>query len=153
MAGHGEEKIRSQIEILDWLTEKKPAKIADPAAWLVSAIKTGHAAPRGFVPKAERQRREEARQAKERQVAAERRRKQEEEAEDRRQGELINGYWNGLTKEQQAEHDAAAIAQANAEELKLIEPGPMKRFGMTLLRDSYTRKLLQAQGKLPPGKA
>ncbi len=150
---HGEEAIKVQIEHLEWQIEKKPGKIADPAAWLVSAIKTGHAAPKGFVSKAERQRREEAKQAKERQAAAERRRKLEEEAEDRRQRELVSGYWKGLTKEQQAEHDAAAIAQANAEELKLIEPGPMKRFGMTLLRDSYTRKLLQAQGILPPAEA
>ena len=33
------------------------------------AMKNGHAAPKGFVSKAERQRREEARQAKERQAA------------------------------------------------------------------------------------
>jgi hypothetical protein len=147
------EEVRSQIEILEWMQEKKPGKIADPAAWLVSAIKTGHAAPRGFVSKAERQRREEAKQARDRQAAEDRRRKQEADAEERRQKELVSGYWNGLSKEQQAEHDAAAIAQADGEERKLIEAGPMKRIGMTMLRDSYTRKLLQAEGKLPPVEA
>ena len=32
---HTEEKIRSQIERLDWLVQKKPDKIGDPAAYLV----------------------------------------------------------------------------------------------------------------------
>jgi hypothetical protein len=46
--GHGEDRIRAQIEHLDWLAEKRPGKIADPAAWLVAAIRDGHAPPRGF---------------------------------------------------------------------------------------------------------
>ena len=146
---HSEEKIRAQIERLDWIAEKKPAKVDDPAAYLVGAIRDDYAAPKGFVSKVERRRREEARQAKDRQAAADRRRKQEEEVEVRRQKELVSGYWDVLTEGQKAEHDAAAIAQADADELKLIEAGPMKRFGMTLLRDKYTRKLLQAEGKLP----
>jgi hypothetical protein len=146
---HGEEAVAVQIEHLDWQVEKKPGKIADPAAWLVSAIKTGHAAPKGFESQAERQWREEAKQAKERQAAEARRRKREEEAEVRRQKELVSGYWDGLTEEQRAEHDAAAIARADAEDRKLIEAGPMRRFGLALLRDKYTRELLRARGELP----
>jgi hypothetical protein len=60
---HGEEAIRLQIEILDGLPEKRRGKIADPAAYLVTAVRNGHTAPRGFVGRAERQAREEARQA------------------------------------------------------------------------------------------
>ena len=150
---HGEAVVTVQVEHLEWQIEKKPGKIADPAAWLVSAIKTNHAAPRGFVSRAERQRREEAKQAKERQAAAERRRKHEEEAEARRQRELVAGYWDGLTKEQQAEHEAAALAQADAEDLKLIGVGPMKRIGLTIIRDKHTVRVLREQGKMPPGDA
>ena len=80
---HQAEAIERQIEILDWLMEKKPAKVSEPGAYLVSAIKTGHAAPKGFTTKAERQAREEARQAKERQAAEHRRQEQEREARDR----------------------------------------------------------------------
>jgi hypothetical protein len=150
---HGEAAVMVQVEHLEWQIEKKPGKIADPAAWLVSAIKTSHAAPRGFVSQAERQRREEAKRAKERQAAEERRRKHEEEAEARRQRDLVSGYWNGLTKEQQAEHEAAALAQADAEDLKLIGIGPMKRIGLTIIREKYTVQVLREQGKLPPGDA
>lgn len=45
-------------------------------------------------------------------------------------------------------HDTAALAHASPEDLKLIEPGPLKKFGMGIIRDNYTRKLLQAQGDL-----
>ena len=67
--------------------------------------------------------------------------------------ELIIGFWEGLNKDQFAEHEAAAIAQADAEELKLIEAGPMKKYGMTIIRHTYARKLLQSQGKLPATEA
>ena len=80
---HGEEKVRAQIEQLDWLVETKPKKVADPAAWLVAGIRNGHAAPKGFISKADRQRREEARQSQEREQAEQRRRQREQEARDR----------------------------------------------------------------------
>ena len=80
--------------------------------------------PKALSPQAERQRREEAKQAKERQAAEERRRKQEEDARERAERKaIIDAFWEALTPEQQAELEAAAIAQADAEELKPIEPG------------------------------
>jgi hypothetical protein len=153
VAEYDEDKIQQQIEIVDWLVEKKPDKIAEPGAYLVAAIRNGHATPKGFVSAAERRKQQEAKEAKEQADAANRRQKQEADAQARREKELVNGYYANLSVEQKAEHDAAAIAQADAEELKLIEPGPMKKIGMTIIRDNYSRKLLQASGKLPPAKA
>ena len=149
VAEYDEDKIRQQIEILDWQEAKKPGKVSDPAAWLVIAIRNGHATPKGFVSAAERGKQAEAKQARDRSDAEERRCKQEADAKARKEKELINGFWDGLSKEQKAEHEAIAIAQADAEELKLIEAGPMKKFGMTVIRQNYARKLLQSQGKLP----
>jgi hypothetical protein len=57
----------------------------------------------------------------------------------------VQDYWNKLTPQQQAEHDAAAIVQANAEQLKLIEPGPTKKFGMGILRHGYIREILESR--------
>ena len=154
---HGEEKIRLQMEILDWrLSGKKADKIDDPAAWLVVAIRneTGYAVPKGFKSAADRQKQAEAKQARERAEAEDRRRKHEADAQARREKELINGFWDGLSKEENAVHEAAAIAQANGEEREtLAGSGPMKKFMLTFLRHSYARKLLQSQGKLPPSKA
>ena len=72
---HAEEAIRSQMEYLDWLIANRPKKkIGDPAAYLVSAIRTGNAAPAGYESPAARQAREEAKQARERKAAEDRRR-------------------------------------------------------------------------------
>jgi hypothetical protein len=118
----------------------------------VSAITSGtngHAMPQGFTTQAEREQQAEAIRQQRQADAEKRRREEEKQARERAAWKAIAAYWDGLTKEEQAAHDAAAIAQASAEELKLIEPGPMRRAGLVALRDSYTRKLLQAQGKLP----
>jgi hypothetical protein len=88
----GEEAIRAQIEHVDWLAEKKPGKVADPAAWLVAAIRNGHAAPKGFVSKAERRRREEAQRAQERQKAEDRRQQQKQEARERALRKEVDAY-------------------------------------------------------------
>lgn len=143
------EVIAAKIDVLDWLTEKHDKRVdKSPAGYLVKSITDDYATPKGFVSRTERQRREEAKQAKEQQAAAARRRKQEEEAEDRRRRKLTSDYWNGLTKEQQAEHDATAIAQADDEDKKLIESGPMKRFGLTIIREKHILRLLHDQGKM-----
>lgn len=149
---HDAAKIRAQLEHIEWLVGKKPQKITDPAAWLVSAIKTGHAAPRGFISKAERQRREEARRAKDREAAEARRQRQEQEARDQAERQAIEAYWDSLTPEQQAELDAAAQAEADPEELKLLE-GPMKRYGIKIIRSKSILARLRSEGKLPPAEA
>lgn len=146
---HAADTIRLQIEHLDWLVEKKPGKIAEPAAWLVSAIKTNPSLPKNFESKADRQRKAEAKEAKEREVAEERRKKRERDAREQADRRAIEAYWASLTPEQQAEHDTAAIALADAEDLKLIEPGPMKRIGLSIIRSKHTLRLLRANGTLP----
>jgi hypothetical protein len=154
LAEYDEDKIRHQIEIIGWLVEKKPDKIAEPGAYLVAAIRNGHATPKGFVSAAHRQKQAEAKQARERVEAEERRRKHEADAQARQEKDLINGFWDGLSNEENAVYEAAAIAQANGEEREtLAGGGPMKKFMLTMLRHSYARKLLQSQGKLPPSKA
>ena len=112
---HGEGEIRAQIEHLDWLTETKPGKVADPSAWLVAAIRNGHAAPKGFVSKAERQRREEARQAQEREKVEQRRRQREQEARDRAVLEEVDAYLKRLTPAERKAREAEALARAGAE--------------------------------------
>ena len=47
---HDEAKIREHIDRLDWLISEKPAKVEDPAAYLVGAIKNDYAAPRATPP-------------------------------------------------------------------------------------------------------
>ena len=146
---HDEVTIQEQIEILEWQEEKKPGKIADRAAWLVSGIKTGHAVPKGFVSQSERQQRDETKQAKERLATADRRRKQEKDAHERRQRQRIEAFWNAMTPQEQAGFDVTAKAEAEPELLQLLQ-GPMKKFGVKTVRDTCIVKLLRAKGELPP---
>lgn len=147
---HDPETIRLQIEHLEWLLEKKPGKVADPAAWLVSAIKTNPSLPKAFVSKVERQRQKEAKEAKERGIAEERRRKRERDAREQNERQAIEAFLQSLSTQEQADHDAAAIAEADPDELKLIEAGPMKRFGMTAIRHKLARRLLIERGVIQP---
>jgi hypothetical protein len=138
---HAEEKITGQMERVDWLLEKKPDKIEDPAAYLVEAIKNDYAAPKGFISKAERERRAEAKREKERLAAEERRRKQQQEAGEQAAVQAVNAYWASLTPQQQAELDAAMDAQADAETLA-GEQGPHGKTFRVFRRRVYIRQLL-----------
>jgi hypothetical protein len=139
---HDAARITTQIEILDWMEAKKPGKITDAAAWLVIAVKNGHAIPKGFEPKAVRQKREQAKQAKERQAAEASRRERQESAREADERKAIIDHWESRTPEQQATLQAQADAQADPEQLAK-ETGPLKSFGQTIRRHEYIRQLLR----------
>jgi len=146
---HGEEKVRAQLEHLDWLVEKKPGKVDDPAAWLVSAVRNGHAAPKGFVSKADRDRQAEAKRQAARAAAAERRRTRTEETrqEERRREE--DAYWSKLTPAGQAALEARALAEAGEEARQTY--ATLKRLtggGKSFLADirrEHVRSLIDAE--------
>jgi hypothetical protein len=140
---HAEEKIRAQIERIDWLAEKKPDKVDDPAAYLVGAIKHDYAVPKGFVSKVERQRREEAKRQKDRQADEERRRKHEAAAREKAEQRAVAGYWESLTPGQQDRLDAESIAKADPKSLE-VENGPMKPTMQRLRREEFIRHLLRS---------
>jgi hypothetical protein len=149
---HGEEEIRAQMEHLNWLTETKPGKVADPAAWLVSAIRNGHAAPKGFVSRAERQRREEARQAEEREKAERRRRDLEQEARDRATREGVDAYLKRLIPAERKALEAEALAAADSEARQGYEEAPARLRAtmlLGLLREHVAQEL--GRGAIPAG--
>jgi hypothetical protein len=142
---HGEETIRLQIEILDGLPEKRRGKIADPAAYLVTAIRNGHAAPKGFVGRAERQAREEARQARDRREAEDRRRQREEAARERALQEEVDVYLKQLTPAEREALEAEALAGADPEARRACEEaGPARlraALRLGLVREHVARGL------------
>jgi hypothetical protein len=149
---HGEEEIRAQVEQLDWLVETKPKKVADPAAWLVSAIRNGHAAPKGFVSRAERQRREEARQAQEREKAEQHRRQREQEARDRAILGEVDAYLKRLTPAGRKALEAEVLAAADHEARRGYEEAPSRlrpTMLLVLVREHVAREL--GRGAIPAG--
>ncbi len=146
---HPADIIAAKVEVFDWLTEKQDQRVAkSPAGYLVKSITDDYAEPKGFVSQAERQRRQEIQQVKEREAVEARRRKREQEARDRAERQAIAAYWDALTPEQQATLDADARAEADPEMRKLTE-GPMKRFGLKAIRDPYILKRLRSQEERP----
>jgi hypothetical protein len=146
---HPAKTIEAKIEIYDYLVEKKDKRVEkNPAGWLVKAIEDDYPAPKGFKSAVQRAEEAKANQQAHQRKLEEDRRKRDLEAREQSEREAIRAYWESLAPGQQAELQAAAIAQASADELQLIEPGPMKRYGMTLIRENYVRKLLEESGNL-----
>ena len=48
------DRIRRQVEVVDWLRETKPKRVKDLGAYLSEAIRKDFAAPAGFKGQAER---------------------------------------------------------------------------------------------------
>jgi hypothetical protein len=145
VAKHPAETIQLKIDVFDWMVEKQDKRIAkSPAGYLVKSIADDFAAPKGFIPKAERQRLDEACKAKEREAAEARRREKEEHARDLAERKAVNAYWESLTLDQQTKIDAAATATADPETLAL-ESGPLKRMGQQIRRNEYIRDLLRSR--------
>lgn len=142
---HPAEFIQPKVDVFDWLVEKEDKRVGkSPAGYLVKSITDDYAAPKGFVSKAEREQREQARQAKERQAAEDRRRQQEQDAREKAERQTIEAYWAALTPEQQAELDTASTAEADPEILAM-QSGPLKSMATTLRRHAYIRKLLASR--------
>lgn len=132
--GYAAEEIRGQIEILEWLTAKEPDKITEPAAYLVTAIKRGHAKPRGFTTAAERQRREEAKRQKQEADAGERRRKHEVDVGERAEVKAADAFIKRLKPKGLAALEAEALAAAGAEVRASYNSPAMKPFRASFLR-------------------
>ena len=148
---HGEEKVRLQIEILDGLPEKRRAKIADPAAYLVTAIRNGHSVPKGHVGRAERQAREEAKQAQERKAAEDRRRAAggSRPRESRAAGHrcLLVGVDAGAAGRAGRRRDGPGRPHRGGAGI-----GALRKLGQRLRRNQYIRQLLTNQAT-PPAEA
>lgn len=151
---HPAEAIQAKVEVFDWLKEQKDKRIGkSPAGYLVKSIKDDYAAPQGFTTKAERERQAElARQQREAE-ALKARKKQEEARREQEEARQIAAYRKSLTPDQLAQLEADALAQASPDERQGIEDQSLARFRSTLLHrlvDDHIRRLLRADGTLPP---
>jgi Replication initiator protein A len=128
---HGEEAVRKQLDILDGLPKKKREKIDDEAAYLVKAISDDWKAPKGHVPREERERQAAASAKRLADKQAEDRRKWEAEQQERQVAEQVKTYRQSRTPEQLAQLEADAIAAASEETRQSLDIPAMKRFRET----------------------
>jgi hypothetical protein len=146
--------IAVRLDVFDWLMERKDKRIEkSPAGYLVESIRGKYAAPKGFIPKAERQRRAEARQAQERAKVEQRRREHEQEARDQAERQAVDAYLQRLTPAERKALEAEALARASPEARRSYEEAAPARFRASLLlglvRDHVARKL--RRGAIPAG--
>ncbi|MBV8609855.1 MAG: hypothetical protein JO034_20650 [Singulisphaera sp.] len=136
-----EDRIRCQVEVVDWLQETKPKRIKDLGAYLAQAIREDYAAPAGFESQAERAAREAAdRAAHEREVEA-----REAKAREREERDRVRAYWEALPPERRAALDAEALAGADPADRAAYAAAtapPVRRMLQAGLRDAHLRRLL-----------
>jgi hypothetical protein len=141
VAKHPAETIERHIEVFDWLSQKKPAKISDPGAYLFTAIEQDYAEPKGFVSKAEQKRKHEAKLASQRKDMAEYRRKQAEAEAELEERKRVAAHLESLTADETAELDAKIEAESNFAAIDLPD-GPFKELGQRIRREEYIRQML-----------
>lgn len=109
------EHVQARLEAFDWLVEKKDKRISQsPGGYLAASIRKGYATPKGFESKADRTKRVEVAEEKQRQAAeAKRRSEAAERAREEAEQARIDGYWNSLTPAAQEALQAEALAKPN----------------------------------------
>jgi hypothetical protein len=135
------DRIRHQIEVVDWLRETKPKRIKDLGAYLAKAIREEYAAPAGFEGRAERTAREVTeRAAHAREVESRRTKAREQEERDR-----VQAYWEALPAERRAALEAAALAGADPADRAAYEAATapqVKKMLLTAIREALIRHRL-----------
>jgi Replication initiator protein A len=135
------DRLRRQVEVVDWLRETKPKRIKDLGAYLAEAIRKDFAPPAGFRSQAERAeaeataRAEQDRQEQARQATA---RAQEER-------DQVQAYWEALPAERRSALEAAALAEADPAARAAYETATapqVKKMFRAGLRDAHLRRLL-----------
>jgi hypothetical protein len=139
------EAIQAKVEVFDWLAQRKDPKVrVNPAGYLVDSVRKDYAPPKGFESPAQRARRLEA--EREAQICASKAQRQKLDEETRAQAEreAIEKYWQSLTREQQEQLDADALAAADPGTWESYRNKPaLARMYRTNLRHDRIRKLLK----------
>ena len=143
-----EERVRAQIERVDWFKEKKPGKVKDLGAYLVKAIRDDFAPPAGFESRAERSRRIAADQERLHQDQDRRNREAAAKVLEWVCEENVRVFWTGLSAAEQAEVEAEALANADQATRSSCTDGPavMRKVLIRALREDFIRNRLD----LPP---
>jgi hypothetical protein len=111
--GYSAERVQAKLEIFDWLTSRQDKRVSkSPGGYLAEAIRKDYTAPRGFVSKAEQERRLAAQEEQRRKVEQiKRAAEQEQQARYEAEQERITAYWNSLSTAEREKVTAKAMSQ------------------------------------------
>lgn len=149
---HPAERIEEKIDVFDWLAGKQDKRIEkSPAGYLVKSIVSDYATPKGFVSRAERQAREEAKQAKARKATEDRRRERQRKAAAQAERQAVDAYIEQLGPAERRSLETDALARAGPEAIQNYEDPVMARYRDTLMLGmlrEHVRQLLIDGGKI-----
>jgi hypothetical protein len=139
------ESIAAKLEVFDWLTARKDARIRlNAAGYLVDSIRKDYAPPKGFESQADRDQRLTTERAAEEGAQRSRHQKLDDEARMLAELDAIEEYWRALGPEEQARLDAAALADADPESWESCRRNPaLARMYRRSLRHDLIRKRLE----------
>ena len=138
IASHPAAYIEQKINFLDFLidTGKSPK---NPAGWLRRALEEDYGPPPGYLPKAEREQKQQAadesKRREQEQREAQRRQEQQEMAARKAEREHIDRYLKDLTPPQREALEKKAIANANEKMREATRNGSTGEIALRLLVD------------------
>jgi hypothetical protein len=153
VAAHPAERIEAKVEVFDWMTEKKDKRLSqNPAGYLVASIRGDYAAPKGFEPRAERERKQqaaaEAKRREQEQRSAQRLQEQQEAAARKAERQHIDRYLKGLTPPQRKALEEQALAHADEKMREaVVSGGPFAEVAHRIIVD---REVLRVCPVAPP---
>jgi hypothetical protein len=144
---HPAERIEAKLEVFDWLMEKRDKRVAkSPAGYLAKSITDDYVAPKGWVSKAEGQRREAERRARDREQAEQQRRDREQAVRDQARRQAVDAYLGRLTPPERKALEAEALARATPEARQCYQEAPGRLRATVLLnlvREHVAQELLR----------
>ena len=143
---HAAEKVRAQIEVLDWLVARKDPRVSrNPPGFLLSAIHGDFSPPPGFLGTAEiaRKRREIQERTKEA-TTRQRRREERENVREQERQRVVDQFLQSLSKDQRNQVEKEALSSAPPLVRSLIEDGgSMAEVTRRLAVNKHVARLLE----------
>lgn len=153
------ERIQSKIEVFDWLMSRQDKRVSkSPGGYLVEAIRKDYAAPRGFVSKAEQERRLAIQEEQRRKVeAAKERSEREQQAKFEAEQARIQSHWNSLSPRQQEKLQTDAMTEPSlrffVEQFKAAKDNrQVQERYLKMIIDNYILKQLDGMSKAQSGR-
>ena len=145
---HLPEKIKSQIEVFDWMIARKDPKVSrNPPGFLISAIRGEYLPPRDFV--SQQAQAKQARQAAARKRSAEKRRQERiarEQVNESKRERTIQTFWQSISEEQKGQIECEALANATVFQRKLmLGDGQSAAAARKAVMDAYVLSKLPGQ--------
>ena len=142
-------QIRSQLEVFDWLMANKDTKVSkNPPGFLISAIRGEYMPPKGFVSRAELDRRAAAAAERKRKIEDRKRILEEREAaRSEAERKVIQEFWNACSQEERRFLEAEALAGAEPFDRNLAEgTGSLALTVRQRILDHFALRCLQVEG-------